>query len=194
MKKNSYYIVMLALALTLFAAGANAQGYGDRNTASNGPDSGRYAIAGKVILPDGTPAKRVRVTYSSTAGAGNSMETDEEGQFRFSNIPSGNYTVSVKVEGIPAVNESLIISREGTLGQAETVVLYLRSEGQKKGEFSASPMFKAVPKEAMSKYQKATEKAGSHPKAALVLFDEAITIHPQFAMAHYEKGLLYQQH
>ncbi len=192
MKKNSYYIVMLAFALAMFTSGANAQGYGDRNTASNGPDEGRYALAGKVVMPDGLPAKRVRVSYSSTAGASSSLETDDEGTFRFSGVPSGNYSISAKVEGLPTATENVIVSREGTLGQAATVVLYIRNEGQKKGDFSANPLFKDVPKEAMAKYQKAAEKTGD-PKAAILLLDEAITIHPQFAMAHYEKGLLYQK-
>ncbi len=194
MKKNSYIVfTLVCAAFLLFVSGAGAQGIGDRNTASNGPDSGRYAIAGKVVRPDGLPAKNVKVSYNSTSGASGSIQSDDQGAFRISNIPSGNYTVTVKVEGVPTATESLTISREGTLGQAEIVVIYLRNEGQKKGDFSANPMFKDVPKEAMAKYQKAGEKSGSDPKAALVLLDEAIAIHPQFAMAHYEKGLLYQQ-
>ncbi|HEV7644232.1 MAG TPA: tetratricopeptide repeat protein [Pyrinomonadaceae bacterium] len=192
MKKNSYIVfTLVCAAFLLFVSGVGAQGMGDRNTASNGPDSGRYAIAGKVIMPDGLPAKNVKVSYTSTSGASGSIQSDDQGTFRISNIPSGNYTVNVKVEGLPTATESLTISREGTLGQAETVVLYLRNEGQKKGDFSANPLFKDVPKDAMSKYQKA--KTGSDLKAALVLLDEAIAIYPQFAMAHYEKGLLYQK-
>jgi tetratricopeptide (TPR) repeat protein len=193
MKKNSGYVVMLVFAFILFVTGASAQGYGDRNTASNGPDSGIYALAGKVIMPDGMPAKHVRVTYSSTAGASNYIETDEEGTFRFSNIPTGNYTVTARMEGLPAASESVTIRDEGMAGQATTVVIYIRNEGQKKGDFSNNPMFKDVPKEATSKYQKATEKASSDPKAALLLLDEATTIYPQFALAFYEKGLLYQK-
>jgi tetratricopeptide (TPR) repeat protein len=193
MKKHFHYIVTLVFALALSATGAIAQGYGDRNTASNGPDSGIYALAGKVIMPDGMPAKHVRVSYSSTAGASNSIETDEEGTFRFSNIPTGNYTVTARTEGLPAASESITIRDEGMAGQATTVVIYIRNEGQKKGDFSNNPLFKDVPKEAMSKYQKAAEKANGDPKAAILLLDEATTIYPQFALAFYEKGLLYQK-
>jgi Tfp pilus assembly protein PilF len=181
-------------AVFLFSvAGVNAQGFGDRNQANNGPDAGRYGIQGKVVMPDGTPAKFVKVSYSSTTSSSGSIQTDDQGSFRFSNLPSGNYTVFVKVEGLPAATESLVISREGVAGQADTVVLYLRNDGQKKGDFSSSPMFKDVPKDAYAKYQKAGEKSASDPKAALLLLDEAIAAYPQFAMAHYEKGVLYQQ-
>lgn len=193
MKKNSCYVVMLVFAFILFVTGASAQGYGDRNTASNGPDSGIYAIAGKVVMPDGTPAKHVRVSYSSTAGASNYAETDEEGTFRFNNIPTGNYTVTARTEGLPAASESITLRDEGVAGQATTVVIYIRNEGQKKGDLSANPMFKDVPKEAIAKYQKAGEKANSDPKGALALLDEAIAAYPNFAMAHYEKGVIYQK-
>jgi len=194
MKKKYYSVLIMVSAVFLFfVSGAGAQGIGDRNQASNGPDSGIYALAGKVIMPDGMPAKHVRVSYSSTAGASNSMETDEEGTFRFSSIPTGNYTVTARVEGLPAASESITIRDEGMAGQATTVVIYIRNEGQKKGDFSNNPMFKDVPKEATSKYQKATEKANSDPKAALLLLDEAIAAYPQFAVAHYEKGVIYQR-
>jgi len=192
MRKNSYYILAAAVILSFFAlTEAKAQGIGDRNQASNGPDSGRYAIQGKVVMPDGTPAKRVKVSYSSTAGASNSSQTDDEGLFRFNSVPSGNYTVMVKVEGLPAANENFTISREGTAGQPYTVMIYLRGEGQKKGE---NPMLKDVPKDAVGKFEKAMEKAGKDDlKGALLLLDEAIAAYPQFALAHYEKGLIYQK-
>jgi predicted Zn-dependent protease len=194
MRKNSYIVfVLICAAFLTFVSGAGAQGIGDRNQANNGPDAGRYGIQGRVIMPDGTPAKRVNVSYSSTTASSSSMQTDEEGAFRFSNLPSGNYTVVVRVEGLPTATESFTISREGTQGQAQSVVVYLRAEGQKKGDFSGSPMFKGVPKEAYAKYQKAVEKASSDDKGAILLLDEAIALYPQFAMAHYEKGLLYQK-
>jgi Tfp pilus assembly protein PilF len=193
MKKNFSYIGMLVLAVFLFAVNGSAQGYGDRNTASNGPDEGRYALTGKVVMPDGLPGKHVRVSYTSTSGASSSMETDDEGAFRFNNIPTGNYSVTARVEGLPTATESISIRDEG-LGQAVTVVIYVRNEGQKKGDFSSNPLFKDVPKEALSKFQKAGEKANSNdPKAALLLLDEAIAAYPQFAMAFYEKGVIYQK-
>jgi Tfp pilus assembly protein PilF len=192
MKKNFSNIGMLVLAVFLFAVSGNAQGYGDRNQASNGPDEGRYALTGKVVMPDGLPAKRVRVSYTSTSGASSSMETDDEGAFRFSNIPTGNYSVTARVEGLPTATESISIRDEG-LGQAVTVVIYIRNEGQKKGDFSSNPLFKDVPKDAMAKFQKGMEKAGNDPKGALLLLDEATIAYPQFAMAFYEKGLIYQK-
>jgi Tfp pilus assembly protein PilF len=192
MKRNSYYILAAAVILSFFVlTEARAQGYGDRNQAANGPDSGRYAIQGKVIMPDGTPAKQVKVTYNSTSAASGSSETNDEGIFRINNIPSGNYTVTVKIEGLPASNENFTISREGSQGQAYNVVIYMRVEGQKKGA-PVNPMLKDVPKEAVGKFEKAMEKA-SDPKGALLLLDEAIAAYPQFALAYYEKGLLYQK-
>jgi Tfp pilus assembly protein PilF len=193
MRSKSFFL--FAIGVLLFAAaGINAQGFGDRNAASNGPDEGRYAIDGKVVMPDGTPAKYLRVTYTSTRGDNNTTQTDSEGMFRFDNIPSGNYTVTARTEGFQPATETVVISREGSMGQSNRTVLYIRAEGQKKGAFPPSPLLKDVPKEAVAKFEKALEKAAKNDaKAALPLLDEAIALHARFALAYYEKGVIYQK-
>ncbi|HEV8593260.1 MAG TPA: tetratricopeptide repeat protein, partial [Pyrinomonadaceae bacterium] len=56
----------------------------------------------------------------------------------------------------------------------------------------ANPLLKGVPKDAVSKYDKAIEKIEKKDyKAAQMLLDEAIVAHPNFAAAYYEKGSAY---
>jgi predicted Zn-dependent protease len=191
MKKISWTFTAAALAACFFALALTAfgQGYGDRNQAASNGDSGTYAIQGRVIMPDGTPAKHIRISYTSTTGSGSSSQTDDEGMFRFSNIPSGNYTVMAKMEGMPMATESLIISREGYAGQSNMVVLYLRGD---KNAAPTNPMLKDVPKDALTKFEKAIEKNSKNdPKGAIASLDEAIATYPDFAYAYYQKGEIY---
>ena len=73
------FIVVLSGALLFAAALANAQGIGDRNRAS-GVKGGVYSIQGRVLLPDGKPAKDVKVSISST-DTNTSVTTDRDGEF-----------------------------------------------------------------------------------------------------------------
>jgi tetratricopeptide (TPR) repeat protein len=83
----------------------------------------------------------------------------------------------------------MTIDRGGS-GQSYNVIMHFRLPGQKKGDFySANPMFKDVSKDALERFKKGEEKvAKNDSKAAIVLFDEAIAMYPQFAVAYYEKG------
>ena len=184
------FIFVFALAL-IPALSVMGQGIGDRNRAS-GSEGGNFSIQGRVIMPDGTPAKDVKVTISST-DTNTFAITDRDGMFQTGGIHSGNYTISARVEGLPVENESVAIDRDSPAGQTFSVVLYLRMEGQKKGDiYSGNPLFKDVPKPALDKFKKAMDKLQANdPKAAIPLFDEAIAQYADFAPAYYERGSSY---
>jgi len=189
--KKSYYTWVLALAV--FCAfwalpEAGAQGYGDRNSTGDG----KLALQGKVFLPNGSPAAGITVSYSGTEFVSGTVRTDDSGNFRFSNLPPGNYTVTVKgTEAFEAETESISMGKESSAGQSFTVVLNLRNKGTKKGDLSANPFFANVPKEAVKKYQEAAESVKKNDlKAAVAFLDSAIAIYPDFAFAYNEKGLL----
>jgi Tfp pilus assembly protein PilF len=191
MKTKTYSILVMAVLLALGSVvGVKGQGVG-YHTQQMGGNGGGNSIHGKVLLPDGKPAARVKVTITSVdIGSDNTM-TDSDGTFKFGGLLKGNFTVSSKVEGYPNASEFVSIDRGGPSGQTAQVILYIRAEGQPKG--AANPMLADISKDAVKKYQKAGETSAKDPKAAIVLLDEAIGLHPQFALAYYEKGLLYQK-
>jgi tetratricopeptide (TPR) repeat protein len=196
MKKSYYTWVFVLTAMLSFWAlpDAGAQGYGDRNRAGG---DGSYELQGRLLLPSGQPASGVRVSLSGADFTSGSTMTDNDGGFRFSNIPSGNYSVNVKgVEGqYESENESITIAKGSPVGQTFNTILYLRPPGVKKGENrSNNPLLANVPKEALKKFNAAAESARKNDfKAATAALDEAIALHPDFALAHYEKGLLLSQ-
>lgn len=189
--KKSYYTWGFVLTIMLsFCAlpAAQAQGYGDRNSTGDG----KLAIQGKVFLPNGNPAAGVTVSYSGTEFVSGTARTDDSGNFRFNNLPPGNYTVTVRgTEDFETDNETIAMGKESSAGQSFTVVFNLRNKGAKKGDLSANPFFANVPKEALKKYQEAAEGIKKNDlKAAVAALDAAIAIYPDFAIAYNEKGLL----
>jgi hypothetical protein len=185
------FIFVLSGVLLFVAALTNAQGIGDRNRAS-GVEGGVYSIQGRVVLPDGKPAKDVKVSISST-DTNTSVTTDRDGEFQTGGIHSGNYTLTAKVEGFPAESESVAIDRDSPPSQTFSIVIYIRMPGQKKGDiYSNNPLFKEVPKTALDKFKKGEDKLHANDaKGAIPLFDEAIAEYANFAPAYYERGSAY---
>jgi Tfp pilus assembly protein PilF len=181
---------LLFIFMCLGALAGYGQGIGDRNRA--GDSEGRFTITGRVYMPDGRPAANVKVDVDNTDGA-KSYYTNVDGTFQTGSIKAGNYTVSVNYPGVPVEREFVTIDRDSPAGQSYTVVLYLRTEGQKKGDFySNNPLFKDVPKPAIEKFKKGLEKLEKNDaKGAIVLFDEAIAAYPNFAPAYHQKGTAY---
>ena len=192
MKKNYNYIWTLVFAATLSfwnSPNANGQGYGDRNRAGG---DGSYNVQGKITMPDGKPAVSVRVALSGADFTNLSTTTDNEGGFVFSNIPGGNYNVTVKATTeFEADNEVLTIDRDTTPGQTFNVTFYLRSPGVKKSKDNPTnnPLLANIPKEALKKYNSAADSVKKNDlKAALASLDEAIAAYPEFALAYNDKG------
>jgi tetratricopeptide (TPR) repeat protein len=139
-------------------------------------------------MPDGKPAVRVRVMISGGDIPGETTYTDEDGSFKFGGLLRGNFTVTVRADGYPTATEYVTIESRGPSGQTAQVVIYVKGEN-----VLNNPMLADVPKEPLKKFQKAAEIAGKDTKGAIALIDEAIALYPNFALAYYEKGLLYQK-
>lgn len=184
MKKK---LQLMFVFMCLGALGVHGQGIGDRNRA--GDSEGRFTIQGRVYMPDGRPAQNVKVDIDNTDGA-KSYYTNIDGTFQTGGVKAGNYTISVTIEGLPTEREFITIDRDSPSGQTYNVTLFLRVEGQKKGDFySNNPLFKDVPKAALDKFKKGVEKLEKNDaKAAVPLFDEAIAAYPNFAVAYHQKG------
>lgn len=169
-----------------------AQGIGDRNRAADS-GGGNYTIQGRVYLPDGRPASNVKVEISNPDAPPTSFYTNMDGVFQTGSVRAGNFTISATTPGLPTEREFMTIDRDTPAGRTFTVTLFLRMEGQKKGDFySNNPLFKDVPAPALEKFKKGVEKLQKNDnKGAAVLFDEAITAYPNFAPAYLQRGQLH---
>lgn len=188
MKNKIGFLFILFSFATLSISG---QGIGDRNRA--GDSEGTYTIQGRVYLPDGKKAQNVKIFVESTDSGTRTYLTNMDGIFQTGDIRAGRYTVVADLPGLPIEREFVTIGREEPAGRTFSVTLFLRNEGQQKGDFySADPMFNTVPKAALDKYKKAKEKIEKNDaKGAIPLFDAAISGYPDFAVAYYDRGNAY---
>jgi tetratricopeptide (TPR) repeat protein len=175
----------------LSALSVYGQGIGDRNRA--GDSEGRFSITGRVVMPDGRPAQNVKVNIENNDAGTQSYYTNADGSFQTGNVKAGNYVVVVAYEGLVTEREFITIDRDSPAGQTYSVTVFLRVQGQKKGDFySNNPLFKDVPKPALEKFKRGVEKLEKNDaKAAVALFDEAIVAYPDFAAAYRQKGSAY---
>jgi Tfp pilus assembly protein PilF len=177
--------------MCLCAFSAHGQGIGDRNRA--GDSEGRYTIHGRVYLPDGRPAQNVKISIENTDQPSMTLTTNNDGVFQTGSVRAGNFTITATTPGLPAEREFVTIDRDAPAGRTVNVTIFLRNEGQKKGDFfSSNPLFKDVPKAALDKFKKGMEKIDKNDaKGAIVHFDEAITAYPSFAVAYHQRGNAY---
>lgn len=152
---------------------------------------GSFTIEGKVYLPDGSPAAGIKVALSSDYTNPTTI-TDQDGGFIFGGVPAAEYTITVAIEGLPTQTEYRSIDKEAPISQTYYVPIHFRNPGQKKGDpYSSNPLFKDVPQDALAKFKAAFDKMDKNDTAAaLPLLEEATTLYPKFAAAHYQKGLI----
>jgi TolA-binding protein len=187
--KSKLNFILLLICVFVLVSGTNGQGIGDRNRSADS-GGGTYSIQGRVYLPDGKPAQNIKVELVNPDAPSLSVYTNMDGVFQTGSVRAGNFTISVAVPGFPVEREFLTIDRDSPAGRTFSVNIWVRMEGQKKGDiYSNNPLFKDVPKAALEKFRKGVEKLQKDDaKGAVTLFDEAIASHPDFAPAYYERG------
>lgn len=192
MKGRSICFGLLIVAAALLnSVECPAQGIGDRNRAADGGD-GQFGLQGRVYLPNGKPAVNARVSISSADTLPKTASTDLNGMFQVGSLRAGNYSVTVRAEGFPTEQEIVIIDRFAPIGRTFSVVINLQPEPPGPAAVSKDPRLEGIPGPAAEKFRRGIERlAQKDTKAGIVFFDEAIALHPAFAVAHYEKGTAY---
>ncbi|MDQ3805605.1 MAG: tetratricopeptide repeat protein, partial [Acidobacteriota bacterium] len=149
-----------------------------------GGTGGDRTIRGRILSPTGKlPDTRVRVQLDSTNTTGNSTTADEDGNFYFSNLEVGSYTITVDAgKDYEVAREPIYITTQMT----SNPVIYLRLKPE------ANPALAGVPQPAAALYIRGVEAArrNEHEKA-IGHFQEAVAQHPAFGLAHRDLGALY---
>ncbi|HJU55950.1 MAG TPA: tetratricopeptide repeat protein [Pyrinomonadaceae bacterium] len=195
-RRPSWARLSLALVVILLPLGvARAQGVGSTRDLPS-TSGGRHVIQGRVYLPDGKPGTNVKIKLESNNFIGGSTMTDSDGNFRFSGLEAGSYTVRAEVgREFEMAMESVAIDREITSGPRTLMVpIYLRFKGTPAGANPATsnPGLAGVPKPAVELYNQALESGRKgDSKKAVEQLKQAIDLHPDFALALNEMGVQY---
>jgi tetratricopeptide (TPR) repeat protein len=191
------WIVALVL---LSAASVRAQGPPSRTGVFGIPTENDVAmIAGRVLYGDGRPATAVTVQLQTSEGAPAGLEsTNSSGEFSFTGIRPGRYTVMVWQAGYRTVIE--VVEARGRLaGAANTLVLTLVPEGKPGAPARAAGATISVeelkiPEKARREYREgvASLTAGKQAEAASH-FERAVKLYPRYAEGYIRLGLVHAE-
>lgn len=181
-------IVLVLVSCSLAQAQA---GVGSTRDIAGGT-GGANAIKGRVYAPSGrAPGTRLRVQLESSERGTMTTMTEDDGSFNFGGLLAGSYTIVIDAgKEYEVLREPVYIDR-GNNGRSFTVPVYLKPKGSGAADAS-NPAFAGVPKAAVDLYMKAMESSNKNDsKKAIEQLNEAIALHPNFALALNELGIQY---
>lgn len=177
----------LAVIALLFAAqsSASAQAIGSHRGDIAGSTGGDRNIRGRILSPTGKlPDSRIRVHLDSTNASPRTATADADGNFYFSNLEVGPYTIAIDAGG-----EYEVVREQVYIGGAQLTfspVIYLRLKPE------SHPALAGVPQAAVALYLKGIEAIRKdETDKAIGHFNAAVSQHPSFGLAHRELGALH---
>jgi tetratricopeptide (TPR) repeat protein len=167
------------------------------NDARKSYAEGRHTITGIVYTPGGKPAGRGMVVKVSKWGDDEIAWTDDDGEFRITGMGNGTFIVTVTPEGeFESESQRVEITLpQGAAPQTYHVNLQLKwKQGSKPKPGVIDAELASAPKKAVQHYIKAkTAASAGDNKAATDELLKAVSVHPEFALAHLELGEIYQK-
>ena len=184
----------LALTLSLVTGSAQAFQFGQVTTGSG------FTIFGRVSLPNGKPAVRVKVYLEGARGIARDTISDDQGQYEIRSMPGGRYRVRAVNPDAP---EQVCDPTESDTTRAYSnrlqIDVYLKLPmPEEKRNFNAGAVNAddaAIPKSARKAYEQGLKlQKEKQTQPALIQFNQAIELYPNYVQALTERGnLLIQQ-
>ena len=194
--RRTFFLGVIFLYSVSLAAGQIAGGMTETTNTRLG---GNNYIVGTVYSPTGEPiTTRMSIRLSSPTWGDILATTDDRGQFVFSGVGAGVYTLVIdrEKEFEPVTQQVEIIRTRSPIPETYTMTIRLRtlenfkSKAPKPSVISATDA--GVPKRAMDRYQKAIKLAAAKDyKRAIEELKLAVTEYPAFVNALNEIGVLY---
>jgi tetratricopeptide (TPR) repeat protein len=162
---------------------------------------GGFLVYGRVYLPDGSPAVRVKVKLDTASSFNRETLTDNDGYYEFRGIVAGRYHLSAINRDAPEqFTDPADTDSTRAYANRLQVNLYLRlplhdrKEDGKAGTISATEAAQNIPKAARQAYEQGLrqQKANQNDKA-LLSFNQALGLFPAYVQALTERGNLYMQ-
>ncbi len=163
---------------------------------------GGFTIFGRVSLPDGQPAARVRVFIETTNGLKRDVLTDTEGNYEFRGMSAGRYRLYATNPDVPEqFSEPAESDTTRAYANRLQINVYLRlplhseKKEAKPGTISVIEAAQNIPKDARKAYEQGVKlQRENRPQPALEQFNKAIDLFPDYFQALAERGNLLTQH
>lgn len=193
-------MILLAVTFGYSATLVTAQIAGGVNETTNTRHGGNNYIVGTVYAPDGFPIRtRMRIKLNSLAWGDIIVTTDERGQFVFSSVASGTYTVIIdsEKEYQPVSYQLDIVRDRNIVPETYSVTIRLREVDSAKSTTKPSVVNAAnagVPKKALEFYDKASQLAREKDYAgAIKELKLAVAEYPSYVSAIGLIGILHMR-
>jgi Tfp pilus assembly protein PilF len=155
-----------------------------------------FNIGGKLIyLYQQAPCERCEVLLESNGIPVGSVFSDAVGNFVFTGLRAGSYTLKVELQGFEKVEQRVEVSN---LFDATTIVMLtpktaVGGDSDNHDVVHVSTYLDQYPEKAVKLYKKADKSAGKGKRTdAIKNLEEAVKIAPDFYHAHNYLGLLYK--
>jgi len=162
-------------------------------------------IIGQIRAPSGDyPARQILVELRLHGGTVESVYTDNEGRFGFSNLEANGYRIVINDEEYYPVEERADVNPD--VMPSTRVLINLRAREEKKRDDPMSPRpsgsnpylvdptdyNKRFPKKALKEYERgiSAERKGNHDEA-IAHYQSALKIAPEYYPAHNNLGSIY---
>lgn len=192
--------ILLAIAIGYSASFVTAQIAGGINETTNTRHGGNNYIVGTVYAPDGFPIRtRMRIKLNSLAWGDTIVTTDERGQFVFSGVASGTYTVIIdsEKEYQPVSQQVDIVRDKNIVPETYSINIRLREADSSRSTNKPSVVNAAnagVPKKALEYYDKASELARNKDyQGAIKELELAVAEYPSYVSALSLIGMLHMR-
>jgi tetratricopeptide (TPR) repeat protein len=157
---------------------------------------GGFTVFGRVSLPDGKPAARVRVFIETTNGLKRDMLSDDQGNYEFRGLGSGRYRLSAtnpddpKQYSDPAESDTTrAFANRLQIDVFLRLPLHNDKREAKPGTVSVAEATQNIPKAARKAYDLGVnlQKENQHEKA-LIAFNQAVELYPEYFQALTERA------
>ncbi len=158
-----------------------------------------FLVFGRVYLPNGKPASRVKVYLEMPNGLNRYIPCDDSGNYEFRGMPGGRYKVkAVNPDAPDQYSDPAESDSTRSYASRVQVDVYLRLPVNANKAKTVTEVVNvaeaAVPKAARQAFEQGLKaQKENKPGKALILFNEAIDLYPDYVAALTERGGLRMQ-
>lgn len=162
---------------------------------------GNITIFGRVVLPNGEPASRAHVKVVMSSGFNREVITDDQGRYEMQGILAGRYQLFATNPDAPEqVSERAESDSTRSYANRLQIDLYLRlpmhsgKREAKPGTVNVAEAAQNIPKPARKAYDQGMKlQKENQAEKALIAFNQAIELYPEYFQALTERANLLMQ-
>ena len=150
---------------------------------------GSNGIRGQILVPTTQSQGRMEVILEKSGAFLSRTYSDNEGHFRFINLPDGEYVVIVRLEGYEELREIPNFGRDGS-----ATMNFVMTRKSAVEPDSTKLLYAIYPAKIVDDYLKSLDEGRKgNAASAIKILEGVVKAHPDFHQAHNALGTFYQR-